>query len=138
MRKLTDHKLTGLNEAIDIFAADLPGPGGANHEYSITIPKRTEGEDEKTDCRIKFQNGPIKEAGVNGISNESLLAILIDRMRGFQYQRTIEGEFREDVAGPYACRDNAIALMHLEDAMMRLQKRTRDRLARGVEGTSQK
>ena len=41
-------------------------------------------------------------------------------------------------AGEYATRENAIALTHIQDAMMWLQKRTRDRIARGVEGTNQK
>lgn len=76
-------------------------------------------------CDINFQNGPIKESGVNGISNESLLAIVEDRLLGFQ-------------SGQFACRENAIALTKLQEAMMWLQKRTRDRVARGVEGTNQK
>lgn len=67
----------------------------------------------------------IAEAGVNGISNEALLAIVEDRLLGFQ-------------SGEYACRENAVALTKIQEAMMWLQKRTRDRAARGVEGTSQK
>jgi hypothetical protein len=74
---------------------------------------------------IRFQNGPIKEVGVNGITQEALLAIVMDRLRSFQ-------------AGPYACRENAVALTYIETAQMWLQKRTRDRLARGVESTHQK
>lgn len=75
---------------------------------------------------IKFQNGPIsKPEDANGFSNEAFLAVLIDRMQGFQ-------------SGPFACRENAIALTHLETAMMWFQKRTRDRMARGVEGTHEK
>jgi hypothetical protein len=73
--------------------------------------------------KIGFQNGPNKEAGVNGISHEVLLAIVADRLRGFQ-------------KGPYSCRDNALALQHVEGAMLWLGKRTREREARGVEGTS--
>jgi hypothetical protein len=76
-------------------------------------------------CQIDFQNGPIKEAGVNGISNEALLAIVEDRLACFQ-------------SGEYACRENAIALTKIQEAMMWLQKRTRDRVSRGVEGTMQK
>jgi hypothetical protein len=71
---------------------------------------------------ILFQNGPIPEKGTNGVTHEALLAILVDRMQGFQ-------------KGQYACRENAIALTHLEEALMWLQKRTRERVARGVEGT---
>ena len=74
---------------------------------------------------IHFQNGPIQEAGVNGISNEALLAIAEDRLLGFQ-------------SGQFACRENAVALTKLQECMMWLQKRTRDRMTRGVEGTNQK
>ena len=55
--------------------------------------------------------------------NEDLIAIVIDRMRGFQ-------------SGDYACRDNAIALTKLEEALMWLRNRTNGREARGVEGTN--
>jgi hypothetical protein len=34
----------------------------------------------------------------------------------------------------FSCRENAIALTKIQEAMMWLQKRTRDRVARGVEG----
>lgn len=125
MRKLTDHKLNGLNDELHISVIDEPGQGNACHVYSIAYgfnPGTDEGGSQEK-CRISFQNGPVKEAGVNGISQEALLAILIDRLRGFQ-------------SGQFACRENAIALTHLEDALMWLQKRTRDRLARGVEGTN--
>lgn len=127
LRELTDHKLNGLNEAIKVQVMDDPGQGGACHHYIIYA------DESKVQLRpgvtvsqiIQFQNGPINEAGVNGISQEALLAVIIDRLRSFQ-------------AGPYACRDNAIALTHCEEALMWLQKRTRDRMARGVEGTNAK
>jgi hypothetical protein len=130
MRTLTDHKLNGLNEAITIDVLDEPGQGGACHEYAMSLNPIAEAApnligEEKRLQRVSFQNGPIKESGVNGVSQEALVAILIDRLRSFQ-------------AGPYACRENAIALTHFEEALMWLQKRTRDRLARGVEGTNQK
>lgn len=112
---LTDHKVNGLNDAITITADDAPGSGGANHLYSIAL-------DGFKTLRISFQNGPIKEAGFNGISNEALLAVVIDRMRGFQ-------------SGPFACRDNDQALAKLEEGLAWLLKRTRERMARGVEGT---
>lgn len=69
-----------------------------------------------------FQNGPIKEFGVNGVTQESLLAIIIDRLKSFQ-------------SGPFACEANAFALSHCKSALHELQKRTRARIARGIEGT---
>ncbi len=71
---------------------------------------------------LKFQDGPIQCAeDYNGLTNEALLAVLIDRMRGFD-------------KGPFRSRENSIALTHLEESLMWLQKRTREREARGVEG----
>lgn len=133
-RTLTGHRVNGLNEAIKITVMDDPGPGGANHQYEIRIepPDLSQGV---MVHYLHFQNGPIQESGVNGLSNEALLEVLIDRMRGFQYARKPDGSFDESVRGKYACRENALALTYLEEAQMWLQKRTRDRLARGVEGT---
>lgn len=119
-REITSHKVNGLNEALTITARDERGPGNANHEYRID---QTGGAPESggSETLIKFQKGPIKEAGVNGISNEALLAVVKDRLEGFQ-------------AGEFASEDNAQALEYVNQAMAALHKRTKDRLARGVEG----
>lgn len=124
MKSITDHKVNGLNEAIAIETTDQPGPGGENCHYSIigVRPNR------EAFCamHLRFQDGPIQSpADFNGITNEALLAVLIDRMRGFQ-------------SGQFACRENAVALTKMEEALMWLQKRTLDRMKRGVEGTLNK
>lgn len=136
MRTITDHKLNGLNDTLKITALDAPGPGGANHKYEIDIVggAPTSGG---TKTLIEFQNGPIQESGFNGLSNEALIAIVIDRMRGFQHPRNEDGSFNFNGRGVYAGRDNACALTCFEEGLMWLQKRTRDRVARGVEGTHQ-
>ncbi len=125
MKTITSHKVNGLNEALTITAIDEKGQGGAHHEYEISLPFIS--GDGKIDAKqvVKFQNGPIQEAGVNGISGESLLAIVEDRLKDFQ-------------AGPYACRENAVALTKIQEAMMWLHRRTHERMQRGVEGTNQK
>jgi hypothetical protein len=51
-----------------------------------------------------------------------LLAVVIHRLKTFQ-------------AGPLACPWNGAAVDHLEQALEALHTRTRERLARGVEGT---
>ena len=127
MRELTSHKVNGLNEDLQIVVTDEPGQGNACHHYAINYclnPGTAEGGTAFLG-EVKFQNGPVKEFGINGISNEALLAIVEDRLLGFQ-------------SGEFACRENAVALTKLQESMMWLQKRTRDRMARGVEGTNQK
>lgn len=127
MRELTGHKVNGCNEAITIHVLDQPGRGGACHHYRITHPGPVGPINPNNDpsySEIYFQNGPIKEVGTNGITHEALLAILIDRLQGFQ-------------SGPYACDENALALAHIKTAQAILHERTQKRLARGVEGTHQ-
>lgn len=118
MRKVTDHIVNPVNDRIGIAVIDEPGAGGANHHYAIDIDGSELGID------IHFQNGPIAEAGVNGVTQEVLLAIVADRLRCFQ-------------AGPFACRENALALTKIEEAMHWLHSRTLARMRRGVEGTHQ-
>lgn len=129
MRKITDHKVNGLNEHIEVVAMDAPeaNSGGASHLYEMRV-------NTKMGLRIQgiaFQKGPIAGADdVNGVSNEALLAIVIDRLRGFQGALATQ----TGVAAQFPTRENACALTKLEEALMWLQKRTRDRMARGVEG----
>ncbi len=133
MRTLTDHIVHGdsANHQLKIEIQDEPGQGGAQHLYSITGFSTKSNPSDPFVARhgapaehstVLFQNGPIKEFGVNGVTQEALLAIVIDRLRCFQ-------------AGSFSCRENAIALTHCEDALMWLQRRTVARIKRGVEGT---
>jgi hypothetical protein len=127
MRSITDHKVNGLNEAINIFATDsAPAEGGACATYRIEPITTSHPQGAINAVTLVFQNKPIAtQDDVMGISNEALIAVVIDRMRGFQ-------------GGKFACHENAEALTNLEQGLMWLQKRTRDRIARGVEGTYQK
>ncbi len=127
MRTLTDHQVNPANDTLTIRVVDEPGSGGANHAYMIEgfdntkNPSDVDDQDPNTTF-ILFQNGPINEVGVNGVTHEALLSILIDRMKGFQ-------------SGPYRSDDNQIALLSLQQAQNALQRRTRERMTRGVEGT---
>lgn len=56
----------------------------------------------------------------DGVTNEDLITVLIDRMNYLQ--------------GKFPCRENALAITKLDEALLWLEKRTRDREARGVEG----
>ena len=134
MREITDHIINPCNDKITITVTDEPGAGGANHRYEIE-GFDTENNPSNTDSMgyrssfskqvILFQNGPISESGTNGVTQEVLLAIVADRLRSFQ-------------AGPYACRENALALTKIEEAQHWLQQRTIARMRRGVEGTHEK
>lgn len=136
MRAITDHIVENdaANHQLHIDVQDEVSAGGANHLYHITGFNSASNVSDPWTARhgqpaehstILFQNGAIPEVGVNGVTQEALLAIVIDRLQAFQ-------------AGPFSCRENAVALTHCEDALMWLQRRTRARIKRGVEGTHQK
>ncbi len=73
---------------------------------------------------FKFQCGPVQEHGANGTSIEKVIDLLVSRLEGFN-------------AGPFRCRENSLAITHLQEAQNWLERRTRNRVERGVEGTNQ-
>lgn len=130
MREITSHRVNPANDKLVLQVLDEPGSGGANHLYLVSgfnsAGNPSEQEFDSADStQILFQNGPIAEAGVNGLTHEVLLAILIDRLEAFQ-------------RGPFASRYNAAALGHVQEAQRVLFERTRERMGRNVEGTHQK
>jgi len=70
---------------------------------------------------IKFQNGTILEDGVNGVTEASLMKILIDRYENFQ-------------SGKFPSTENELILKNLYEILTSINHRTRDRLNRNVEG----
>jgi hypothetical protein len=136
-REITLHKVNGLNEAIKIEAVGEPGTGGANTLYLLTLLPESDDPEARQELPINYQEGPIKDVfmDANGFTTEAFLAIQIDRMMGFQYARLPDGSFDLNTPGKFACQENDEALNHLRLALEALQRRTKQRLARGVEGT---
>lgn len=123
-RGITDHCVNRFNrECVDVFAVDEKSSDGANHMYTIEVreyenPKNAE---PIAIAMLPFQDGGLKEVGANGITDQALLAIVLDRLRGFN-------------DGPYRCRENSVAITKIEEALMWMEKRANDRSRRGVEG----
>lgn len=69
---------------------------------------------------LEFQNGTYAEVGANGLTNEALLHVLIHRMNVLNAK--------------FPCRENALVIIKMEEALMWLNRRTAERQARGVEG----
>jgi len=117
---------TGIKiDPLDIAALDTPNP--ASHHYRIACfstpsPPPNTWAINTNHLTISFQEGPIPEVGRNGITMEALLAIIIDRLKGFQ-------------SGALACKENAFALACAEQCLHCLKSRTRDRVKRGIEGS---
>lgn len=110
MRLLDAHKGDPLNNRIEIRAVD--GLGGACDEYIVRVPMDRQGIT-RNDA-ILFQSGPITTEGMNGLTSEALIAVLIDRLERFQ-------------EGPNACIENTAAIAALHNAMHWLKARTRVR-----------
>ena len=104
----------GTEKYTAVFAVDVP-EHNANHLYQVM-------NDQGNIQTVTFQKGAIKEHGVNGVMNEDLIAMVIDRLESFQNS-------------PFKCRENALAITKLEEALHWLRHRTTKRENRGVEGT---
>lgn len=135
MRNLnTIQKIKKIN---DVFSIDMPNEEtNACHVYVIApktdvkLPIMTCEKDHSihainasenqadllNDCTfICFQIGVRNEKdSITGVLDTDLLEIVRDRLKGFQ-----NGEFH--------CRENALALTHIEEALLWLNQRTMDR-----------
>lgn len=78
---------------------------------------------------IVWQDGPLGRGAErkepNGAFVETVIAAAKQRLEYYQ----------EVSAGAFKCGENAVAITKLDEALLWLDKRTREREARGVEGT---
>ncbi|WP_260444650.1 hypothetical protein [Listeria booriae] len=72
---------------------------------------------------VKWQEGTVLDAGVNGAQVNDVLELALERLRELNKQ--------------FPCRENAVTITKLEEAIMWQDKRTNDRIDRGVEGVNQ-
>lgn len=103
-------------EYLKIFAGP-DGAGSAPHYYKVS----TSGADGKPTwavCQIALQEGHPKD-GVNGIGVQSLLLVVLDFL-----QKANAGEFR--------CRETAVTITKIEEALQWNKQRELDRKQRGV------
>lgn len=107
----------------DVYSDGDIGPGRAYHEYNVYRAGDDVNGDGEPLIVIQFQMGPRKlENSQHGVIDADLLEIVRDRLKAFQ-------------SGPFACRENACALTHIEEALMWMNRRVEDRIARNVLGT---
>lgn len=77
--------------------------------------------DDQDIVTVDFQDGPVNLNGVNGLTNEALLAILIHRTQALDSM--------------YPCEENKLATSSMQLALDLFNRRTTDRKCRQVEGT---
>jgi len=126
MKLSTIQKRNNLN---DVARVGDVGPGGAYHAYRVLYrgwPEPVGPETGEGSAYITFQKGPRADLdSQRGVLDGDLLEIVRDRLACFQ-------------KGEYATRENAIALTHIEEALLWMAKRADDRAERNVLGTDQK
>lgn len=124
MEKLsTIQKRNNLNA---VYRTGDEGPGGAHHDYDIYPADCDPETTELPLACIEFQKGPRNDQDSrHGVLDSDLLEIVRDRLKAFQ-------------DGPMATRENHMALMHVEEALMWMNKRVEDRAERSVLGTMKK
>lgn len=119
----TIQKRNNLNA---VYRIGEPGPGGAHHDYDIYPNGCNPNTTELPLACIEFQKGPRNDQEArHGVLDCDLLEIVRDRLKAFQ-------------AGEFATRENEMALMHIEEALMWMNKRVEDRAERSVLGTMNK
>ncbi len=108
MRIHTDHNGVAVNAISQLHdGTDVEG-----HVYQVLAGPQT--------TSIEFQRGPVREHGVNGLTTEALLEVLIHRT--------------EHLNSKFPCRENAIAIQSMRAAALWFEARTNARQLRGVEG----
>lgn len=123
MREITTHHNSAFTrDHIRVMAKDEPGSGGACHDYVIGV---WDAENFVSEIELKYQHGPIKEVGVNGIADEALLAVIIDRLEAFSL-------------GEFSSMETKNALMCAKQCLEWMSLRQRERAIRGVAGRLEK
>lgn len=108
MRIHTDHN----GVAVNAIHSHSDGRMVEGHEYQILSgPLST---------TLNFQQGGVAQNGVNGITSEALIAVLLHRTVFLNML--------------FPSPENAKAIGHLEDSLDQLELRTARRRTRGVEG----
>lgn len=98
MRIHTDHN----GVAVNAISKQSDGTEVEGHQYQVlTGPKTTQ---------IDFQRGGVAVNGVNGVTNEALLAILLHRTKHLNKQ--------------FPCDENFRAIQHMEEALVNFEVRT--------------
>lgn len=100
MRLITAHQIDESNRGLEIEVIEPPDANGSTRKYIIV-------GDGGFRCSLNFAGG---DPFLPGLTNEALLAVIIDRLDSFQ-------------GGPHACAENATALNALRVASAALTQR---------------
>jgi len=100
-RRITSHHVAGVDPIVDVTV-----PSSTEPFYQLSHLGYGE-----LNTEIRFQHGSVCQHGPNGVTVESLLAVIKDRLEVFQ-------------AGSEPCDENSDALAHIDMALRILKGRT--------------
>jgi len=112
VREIFAHRVDDHVSPLKIECLGVAAQGGAQNYYRITGFNYAADGKTVNALPISFQIGNPEVLGVNGVTMEALLAVVIDRLSGLQ-------------KGMYPCSENNMALGHLEASMTYLHARSR-------------
>ena len=123
VREINGEKIITMDDLREQFPERFTDTGAMDHKWfeeTIRPNAFIYVRHDKNSLAFTIQNGPIKEAGKNGCQVEDVIAVAKHMV--------------EQLNAKFPCRENAMMITKLDEAIMWSKKRTQDRKARNVEG----
>ena len=125
VKEINGEKIIVMDELREAHPERFTETGAMDHKWfeeTIRPNSFIYVRNDKNSLSFTLQNGPIKEVGKNGCQVTDIIAVA--------------KHILEQLNAKYPCRENAVTITKLDEALMWQEKRTKDREKRGVEGFS--
>nr|BDT27282.1 hypothetical protein BHI3_07480 [Bacteriovorax sp. HI3] len=126
VKEINGQKIVIMDDLREEFPEKFTETGAMDHKWfeeTIRPNSFIYVRHDKNSLSFTLQNGPIKEVGENGCQVEDVIAVA--------------KHIVEQLNSKFPCRENAMTITKLDEAIMWSKKRTADRQSRQVEGKSQ-
>ena len=123
--KINGEQIVVMDELREKFPERFTETGAMDHKWfeeTIRPNSFIYVRNDKNSLSFTLQNGPIKEVGKNGCQVTDVIAVA--------------KHIIEQLNAKFPCRENAMTITKLDEALLWQEKRTKDREARNVEGLS--
>ena len=123
VREINGEKIITMDDLREQFPERFTDTGAMDHKWfeeTIRPNAFIYVRHDKNSLSFTIQNGPVKEVGKNGCQVEDIIAVAKHMV--------------EQLNAKFPCRENAMMITKLDEAIMWSKKRTQDRKARNVEG----
>lgn len=125
VQKIGDFDLVVMDELRDKFPEKFNESGAMDYKWfekDIRPHNFVYVRHDVNSIAFTIQNGPVKEVGVNGCQVDTIIEAAKIMIEGLNKK--------------FPCRENALAITKLEEALLWLGARKKNRESRGVEGKS--